>query len=90
MNKLTLKQLWDAVGAARKIEALGHAKAKAAGWTVPFVFTDGNYAGGLDRINVPVPTEIVVTELDARIAAAHAVLASMGIELVPGEGDGDD
>jgi hypothetical protein len=81
MLKLTLEQLYSAVTAARHVEKYEAAKDHLQGWTVPYVI-DGAYG---ETINVAVPCEAVRKEMDSRIAAAHQLLAAMGIELVPGD-----
>jgi hypothetical protein len=82
MNKLTKKQIFEAGRAADDIGSLEAAKDRCRAFTVDFEF--GSFR--CDRIAVPVPVEPILKELNARISAAHAVLAAMGIELIPGDG----
>jgi hypothetical protein len=82
MIKLTGKQLLDAANAANDIKWLEASKDRCRAFTVPFEI--GGYYR-LESIDVPVPVEPILQELNARIGAARAALAAMGIELLPGE-----
>ena len=80
MLKLTQRQIYQASQLAARIEMLEETKDRLKGWTVPFELDRRGY----EVIEIEVPTEAARAALAVKIAQAHADLAAMGLEIVPG------